>query len=558
MRFDSLVLSAVLKEIRGKALKKRVENIYQPFPHTIVISMVLSSDILISLEPNAERIHFTDRKYPNPPAPPSFCAQLRKYIRGSFLEEVEQIEFERIARFRFSRGAELIVEIMGRHSNIILVEGGEIKGALKLVDEKMSSKRQIFPGLPYQLPPTFTRKNPLNLSEEEMARDLVEGDLGKALMNLYQGMSPYLIEEILARAELSPKAFLPLSPDELMRLYNAWREIGDRVRREDFQPIILKKDGELIGYWALKTVQPYEFEERKSMSEAVEEFHILQERETRFKNLRDSLRKEIEEEMDKWRRIKENCERALEEWGDVERYYQWGSLILANLRLIRKGMESVTLENIFDEERKKVTIPLSKELNPQQNADKYFQLYRKGKKAVEELKERIRKAEEELKVLEERYEKVMRSESLEELEALREGEIVEVKEKEKEKPSLPSVRSSDGFLILYGKNARQNELLLNSSSPDDIWLHARGVKGAHIVIKREGKKEVPMRTIREAAQLAAYLSSARGAGIVPVDWTLRKYVRKPKKREKGFVIYTREKTLYVEPALIDETEGSER
>ncbi|MGC8844120.1 MAG: NFACT family protein, partial [bacterium] len=231
MRFDSLVLSAVLKEIRGKALKKRVENIYQPFPHTIVISMVLSSDILISLEPNAERIHFTDRKYPNPPAPPSFCAQLRKYIRGSFLEEVEQIEFERIARFRFSRGAELIVEIMGRHSNIILVEGGEIKGALKLVDEKMSSKRQIFPGLPYQLPPTFTRKNPLNLSEEEMARDLVEGDLGKALMNLYQGMSPYLIEEILARAELSPKAFLPLSPDELMWLYNAWREIGDRVRR---------------------------------------------------------------------------------------------------------------------------------------------------------------------------------------------------------------------------------------------------------------------------------------------------------------------------------------
>jgi Predicted RNA-binding protein homologous to eukaryotic snRNP len=158
--------------------------------------------------------------------------------------------------------------------------------------------------------------------------------------------------------------------------------------------------------------------------------------------------------------------------------------------------------------------------------------------------------------LEERYEKVMRSESLEELEALKEGK--ELEKEEKKKPVLPSVRSSDGFLIQYGKNARQNELLLKTSSPEDIWLHARGAKGAHIVIRREGKKEVPMRTIREAAQLAAYLSSARGAGVVPVDWTLRKYVRKPKKREKGFVIYTREKTIFVEPALIESEEKEEK
>lgn len=556
MKLDSLVLSAVLKEIRDSALGKRVDNIYQPSPYTLIFSMVLSSDILLSIEPNAERIHLTDRKYQNPPVPPSFCMQLRKYIRGSFLEDVEQVEWERIARLRFSRGIELVVEIMGRHSNIILLQDGEIKGAMKLVDEKMSSRRQILPGLPYQLPPTLTRKNPLSISREEMEADLrnSQGLLAKALQNLYQGMSPFLVAELLQRANLSPQTPLLLNQEDIKRLVLTWEELREMIKRGDFKPMLLKKDGELLGYWALPSVQGYEMEGKASMSEAIDEFHYLKEKEKRFATLRNSLKEETESAMEKWRRIKESCEKALEEWGDVERFYQMGSLILANLRFVRKGMESITVENFFDEERKKITIPLSKELNPQQNADRYFQLYRKGKKAVEELRERIREAEERLALLERRYEEIMRCQSEEELEALKEGEKVKKKE-EKGKPTLPSVRSSDGFLIQYGKNARQNELLLKTSSPDDIWLHARGVKGAHIVIRKEGKKEIPFRTIKEAAQLAAYLSSARGAGVVPVDWTLRKYLRKPKKREKGFVIYTREKTLMVEPAFIEESRG---
>lgn len=555
MRFDSLVLTAVLKEIRENALRKRVENIYQPSPNTIILSMVLSSDILLSIEPNGERINLTDRKFQNPPVPPSFCMQLRKYIRGGFLTDVEQIEWERIARFRFSQGAEIIVEIMGRHSNIILVQDGEIKGAMKLVDEKMSSKRQILPKLPYTLPPNLTRKNPLTISEEEMEADLGngEGELAKFLQNLYQGMSPFLISELLQMANLPPQVSLPLSDAERERLIVAWRELKERITRGDFQPVLLKRDGELVGYWALPTIQDYEMEERNSMSDVVDEFHYLKEKETKFLTLKESLKKEIEGAIEKWRKAKENCEKGLEEWGDVERFYQMGSLILANLRLVKKGAESITVENFFDDERRMITIPLSKELTPQQNADKYFQLYRKGKKAVEELRERLKEIEEQLQALQKRYDELMRCQSLEELEALKEGK--EIKREEK-KPTLPSVRSSDGFLIQYGKNARQNELLLKSSSPDDIWLHARGVKGAHVVIRREGKKEVPFRTIKEAAQLAAYLSSARGAGVVPVDWTLRKYVRKPRKKEKGFVIYTREKTLMVQPALIEEAGGS--
>ncbi len=557
MRFDSLVLTAVLKEIRESALRKRVENVYQPSPHTIILSMILSSDILLSIEPNSERIHLTDRKYPKPPVPPPFCMQLRKYIRGGFLIDVEQIEWERIARFRFSQGAELVMEIMGRHSNIILVVDGEIKGAIKLVDEKMSSKRQILPRLPYQLPPTLTRKNPLLVSEEEMEEDLrnVEGDLAKALQNLYQGMSPFLIQELLQRAGIPPQATLSLSEEGRRKLIFAWGGVRERIKRGEFNPILLREGGKLVGYWALPSLQGYEMEERESMSEAVDEFHFLRERETRFITLKESLKKGIESTIERWRKTKENCEKALEEWGEVERFYQMGSLILANLRRIHKGAESIVVENFFSDEREKMTIPLSKELTPQQNADRYFQLYRKGKKAVEELRERIREVEERLKVLERRYDELMKCQSLEELEALEEGK--EKEREEKGKPILPSVRSSDGFLIQYGKNARQNELLLKTSSPEDIWLHARGVKGAHVVIRREGKRDVPLNTIREAAQLAAYLSSGRGAGVVPVDWTLRKYVRKPKRREKGFVIYTREKTLIVQPALIEESPESQ-
>lgn len=552
MRFDSLVLTAVLEEIRKDALQKRVENIHQPLPQTIVLSMILASDILLSIEPNAERIHLTNRKYQNPPVPSSFCMQLRKYIRGSFLRDVEQVEWERIAKLRFSQGVELVIEIMGRHSNIILLEEGEIKGAMKLVDEKMSSKRQILPGLPYQLPPTLTRKNPLLIGEEEMREDLknARGALAKVLQNLYQGMSPFLIAELLQRAHLPAKAFLPLNEEEEKRLVIAWEELRETIKGKEFKPILIKREGKPLGYWALPTFQDYEIEERESMSKLIEEFHSLREKEEKLDALRESLREEINNAREKWRKTKESCEKALEEWGDVERFYQMGSLILANLRLARKGVDSITVENFFAEQRRNITIPLSKELNPQQNADRYFQLYRKGKKAVEELRERIKMAEEELNALDKRYEEVMRCQTPEELEALREGK--ETKKEEKGKPVLPNVRSSDGFLIQYGKNARQNELLLRSSSPDDIWLHTRGAKGAHVVIRREGKKEVPFRTIREAAQLAAYLSAARGARVVPVDWTLRKYVRKPRKSEKGFVTYTREKTLMVQPALIEE------
>ncbi|MBC7328215.1 NFACT family protein [bacterium] len=552
MKVDSLVLSAIIKDIKENCLNKRVDNIYQPFPHTILFSMVLSEDIILSIEPNNERIHLTDKKYQNPPSPPSFCSQLRKYIRGSFLKDVEQIEWERIAILHFPQNVQLVVEIMGRHSNIILVKDGEIKGALKLIDETKSSKRRVLPGLPYQLPPTMGRKNPLTIGADEMLNDLLnsEGQLSKILQNLYQGMSPFLINELLLRAELPLDASSPFGEKELSRLVACWEEFKEKIKSGDFKPVLLKKEGKLVGYWAFPTIQDYEIEERKNMSEAIDEFHYLKLQETTLLTMKEQLKEELRGQIEKWQKVKENCEKALKEWGNVERYYEMGSLILANLRLVRKGMESITLENFFDDQRRKITIPLSKELNPQQNADKYFQLYRKGKKAVEELNARIKKAEEELKTLTERYEMVEKCQSIEELEAIREGKEIK-KERAKKEPSLPTVRSSDGFIIQYGKNARQNELLLKSSSPDDIWLHARGVKGAHIVIKREGKKEVPFRTIKEAAQLAAYLSSARGSSVVPVDWTLRKYVRKPKKSEKGFVIYSREKTLMVEPAPIE-------
>lgn len=558
MKFDSLVLSAVIKEIREKALNKRVDNIYQPFPFTIVLSMVLSSDILLSIEPNDERLHLTDRKFQNPQVPPSFCMQLRKYIRGGFLTDVEQIEWERIARFRFSQGAEIIVELMGKHSNIILVAMGEIKGAIKLVDEKISTRRQVLPKLPYQLPPTLTKKNPLLISKEEMEEDLKrgEGKLTKFLQTTYQGMSPFLISELIQIANISPQTSLPLAGEQRRKLVLAWAGLKEKINRNNFKPVLLKREGKLLGYWALPTIQGYELEGRRSMSEAIDEFHYLKEKETNFISLKESMKEEIERALEKQRKAKENCEKALEEWGDVERFYQMGSLILANLRLARKGEESLTVENLFDEEHRKITIPLSRELSPQQNADKYFQLYRKGKKAVEKIKERLKGVEEQIKILEMRYDELMRCKSLEELEALKEGK--ETKKEEKVKPILPTVRSSDGFLIQYGKNARQNELLLESSSGEDIWLHARGAKGAHVVIRREGKKQVPFRTIREAAQLAAYLSSARGAKVVPVDWTLRKYVRKPKKKEKGFVIYTREKTLMVQPAPMEEIKGEQQ
>ncbi len=546
MRFDSLVISAVVREINDKAKEIRVDNIYQPQPYLLIISLQRGRDILLSAHPQNARIHLLARKYPNPIVPPSFCMQLRKYIRGSFLLSAEQVGWERIVKLHFSSHYSLVIEIMGKHSNVILLDEGEnILGALRLVDETMSTKRHIIPKLPYRLPPTMKEKNPLLLSPKEWKEELMKGEgrLGEFLLHRFQGMSPFLVEEIAFRAYLPLDKALPLGEEEVERFLSVWGEIEEIVKEGKFQPGFILQEGRRVGFWAIPPSRGYEFQRGEDMSDVVEEFFARKEEEEEFLAKKKQMEDELRKEITRWEKIKEDCQQAMEEWKSAERYYEWGSLILMNLGRIRKGAESVRVKNIFKPDEREETIPLQKDLSPQQNAERYFALYRKGKSTVQQLEERIKETEEKLRELREKLEKVEQASSLEELE----GERKEERERKRKEPQLPRVISSDGWVIEYGRNARQNELLFKSSAPEDIWLHARGAKGAHVVIRRQGKKEVPPNTLKEAAQIAAYLSSQRGANIVPVDWTLRKYVRKPRKSPQGFVTYTNEKTLFVKP-----------
>ncbi|PRR70151.1 Rqc2 family fibronectin-binding protein [Neomoorella humiferrea] len=582
MACDGLFLAAVREELR-ESVGSRVDRIFQPEKETIIIHLRRGREtrklLLCSLADQA-RVHFTTASFTNPASPPLFCMVLRKHLEGGILEAVEQPNLERILSFRFQTTDELgrpttrllIIEVMGKHANIILLDpSNTIIDAARRYTHAVSRYREVLPGRPYIPPPPQVKADPRNLEMDAFIRLMWENSwdipLERLLVEKIAGVGPQTAREIICRAGLPAETTLEGCGEyELTRLYRAVQEIAAAVCPQGWRPVvIMEREGETLAFAAFELFQ-FEGLSRQFMatpSAACDFFYQVRRERQLLEATRRSLEHVIDRELKRCYK-KEGLQAAsVAEAADAEKFRLAGELITANIYRLEKGQISFTTPNFYDPHGAEITIELDPSLTPAENAQRYFHRYNKARNAARLAKEQLEQTRTEIAYLESVAQALEMATNFDDLaeirrELRRAGYITEEKEKDKPgkksekkeaaRPSTPmEFTSPDGFKILVGRNNRQNDwLTLKLAGPDDIWLHAKDIPGSHVVI-RTGGREVPAATLEMAARLAARYSRAGGSSRVPVDYTLVKNVRKPPGAKPGMVIYDHQRTVYVAP-----------
>lgn len=576
MALDGAFLACLRQELLEQLPEARVDKIHQPGKEELVLQLRHrggSDRLYISAKANSPRLHITTVNLDNPPSPPMFCMLLRKRLGGGRLMDIRQDGWERALYLDFDCLNELgdvvrltlAVEIMGRHSNIILVdEKGLVVDAIKRVDMNMSSIRPVLPGLPYSPPPRTTQKLDLSQVEpEEVVRAVAKAkpnSLDKALLDTLHGLSPLICRELayqtlrgadLMNTELSEEQWNRLA-FYLRRVKNAVLTGENRVpysltdlngRPMDFSFIPITQ----YGLSALGR-------EAESFSALLDAFFAERDAVDRLKQRSQDLLKLLTNATDRIQRKLAHQRQELANSTEREQWRLYGDLITANLHAISRGAESAELINYYDPDCATVRVPLDPALTPAQNAQKYYKLYRKAQTAEEILTRQIAAGEEELKYLDSVFDALSRAKTYGEVEELRQ-ELAEAgylrPQQKRQKPPAPSgpmtFISDDGFTIYVGRNNLQNDrLTLKTAKGSDIWLHTKNIPGAHTVIITNGVQP-PDRTLEQAAILAATYSKAANSSQVPVDYTYVRHVRKPAGAKPGMVIYDHHKTAYVTP-----------
>lgn len=578
MALDGITVAALTEEINLRLTNLRIDKIYQPEHDEIHLTFRgpgESHRLLLTANPNVVRACFTGQAKSNPAVPPMFCMLLRKHLQGGRFTGAHQPGFERIIQIGIESYNELgdltqkqlIIEMMGRHSNIILA-GPDMRviDAIKHVDFSVSSVRQVLPGLPYEQPPSQAKKNPLSLGIGDFMDDLSAAQEGtksdRFFVDAYTGVSPIIGREISFRA--LGDTCLPIGGLDYaarLDLATAAFRLFEQVAQKTFGPCIIEdsQTGKPIDFAALPIAQygggaqVHSFE---SMSDTVENFYYERDRRERMAHRSASLARLLSNNI-------ERCAKKIilqrKELGDTknrDKYKRYGDLLTANLYRLEPGMKRVEVEDYFDLEATPVSIPLDETLTPAQNAQRYYTKYNKAKTAETEITHQLALATEELDYLESVEEALSLATSETELEELRaelteQGYIRRSQDGKKKKQALSqplAFTTSDGFRVLVGRNNKQNEqLTLKTARNNDLWFHTKGFHGSHAILKYEYEKSFPNRSVEEAAMLAAYFSKARSAANVPVDYTEVRNVRKPAGARPGMVIYERYQTAYVTP-----------
>lgn len=574
MALDGAFLRHLKKEITDRALGARVDKIYQPNKEELVFLLRTRQEafkLLLSARANSPRIHFTQYAPENPKVPPMFCMLLRKRLSGAKLVEVRQPGLERLLYLDFDAANELgdkvrlslVIEIMGKYSNIILVDGqGKIVDALKRVDEEMSSQRLVQPGLAYELPPAQNKPCMLECQPEEIVEAIVHQpknqSLNKGILNALQGLSPVVCREIEHQVGRGQELFTrDLTQEQRERLRFFLERLFTTVRDTAGEPYMVTKiKGKpmefsflnIVQYGTLASVSRWE-----DFSSLLDEFYEERDRQDRMRVKAQDLLRLLANASERLSR-KINLQRGeLARSEDREHLRVCGDLINANLYRIERGSAFADLENFYDENRL-MRVKLDPALNATQNAQKYYKEYRKAKTAQQVLGEQIAQAEQELLYVDSVFDCLSRAQSESELNEIRqelreEGYLKAVRDKRKPPAPLAPLEfvSSEGFRILVGRNNRQNDkLTLKQANNNDIWLHTKNIPGSHTIIVTGGRQPGDA-TLKEAAMLAAYHSRAKDSSQVPVDYTQVRYVSKPQGAKPGMVIYVHYQTLFVTP-----------
>lgn len=570
--FDSVALAAVIAELNTLG-ECRIDKVGQPSSYELYLQLRAGGrnlKLYLNVRDQWARMHLTDRALANVPVPTAFTMLLRKHLEGSRLLRVEQPGLERVARLVIAGRDELgdpferilVVELIGKYANMFLIASAagaiesrqeQVMGCLRIVTEEMSQVRQLAPGLPYAGPPVMAGKVPF---PEATKADFLaalgqDGKVVDRLSGRIGGLSKVALTQLVVGAGLAADARTE-ELEGLDRLLSTLAIAQKRLKEGLFHPRRESGPGWDYNVWWLGAGAPPEGPGASALMDTyygrLEARFILDDR-------RRVLRNEVNELLRKQRDRLGAWEQTLEKAEGADRHREMGDLITANMWQIQPGMSHVEVTDFYHEEQPTVTLVLDPLLTPSENAQRYFRRYQKardGRQAVEGL---LTTGREELAYLEavataieqatELKDLAEIEEELNELNGKRSKPAKGVRRGQQEPPPKPLVfTSSDGVPILVGKNNKQNEYLtFKVARNHDVWLHTQNIPGSHVVVQAEG--DVPEATLHEAAMLAAYFSQARDSNQVPVIYTRKKFVKKPRGAKPGMVIYEQEKTLFV-------------
>lgn len=549
MALDGIFLHHLKNEISAFAIGARVEKIHQPSKEELVFSLRSregAKKLLLSARADSARVHFTEFPPENPAKPPMLCMLLRKHLVSARITEITQDGLERILTIGLDSANELgdpvhfslIVEIMGRYSNVILVdENGIIVDALKRVDEEKSQVRIILPGEKYTAPPAQSKLNILTDNEVVIESQLKSSRKtpSKAFQDVVMGVSPIVCREYENGAPLSLIKQYAENPKPVV-------VVTDKPFDFAFMPI--------SQYGNLAVLKEFE-----SPSALLDYFFYEKVRIDRIRQRSAELFKTLQNLQERAVRKAANREKELEDCRDKEIYRIFGDLIISNQYALKKGAPYYDLENYYDE-NKMVRIPADVTLNPAQNAQKYYKEYRKKQIAETKLTDFINQARQEAEYLESVIDSLSRAETDSEISAIRTelsetGFLKRKSFKSKNEKALKPMEfeSTEGFKILVGRNNVMNDkLTLKTAKNYDLWFHVKDTAGSHVIVINDGR-EFTDKLIREAALLASYNSKAGTSSNVPVDYTIIKNVKKPAGAKPGMVIYDDYKTEFVTPNM---------
>lgn len=570
MPLDAITLRALIEELRPQLLNLRIDKVQQPARDQVILLLRGNKRLLLNAGTNAPRLQLTELLRDNPAEPPMFCMLLRKHLVGARVADITQPGLERLVRIELDVTDDfgqpghrtLVLEAMGRRSNLILLDGeGRIIDCMRRVDVEMSAQRQVLPGLFYEQPASTGRLPLLEETEagfdEHLADVPQETQLDRFLLDTYFGISPLMARELAFRVcgETDGRV---CQLDEAGRVYfkNVFFSFISTIKENNFTATLLKRNGELFDFAALPIHQygaAVESETFGSFSELLDHFYEAKEKQERVRQRGADLIRTATNARDRGRRklaIQEKDYAATQE-RDALRLK--GDLITANLYRMERGQSRLVCENYYDEQQAEITIPLDPLLTPQQNAAKYYKRYTKAKTAEKYLREQMALARRDLAYLESVLQEIEQAETEQDFTDIRNelkdaGFIRKQGKKLPQRPSKPrEFRTTDGLRVLVGRNNRQNDkLTLKDADYRDLWFHVQKLHGSHVILCTGGREPTD-RDVTEAAILAAFYSQAQGGANVPVDCTQVKNVKKPAGGRPGMVIYTTYRTVNVTP-----------
>ena len=570
MALDGIFLSKVKNELKEKAVGLRVDKVNQPTRDEVILNLRgkgCSYKLLLCVRADSPRLHFTSHNIDNPPVPPMFCMLLRKHLTGAMIKDVRQHETDRIIFIDFDATNEIgdrveltiVMEIMGKYSNMILVSGEKIIDSMKRVDFTTSSVRQILPGLMYALPPQQDKLS-IETADIDSILDRVltfrEKSLSSALLNTIQGISPVVAREIAHKTAFDDIQVSYIDNQQIDILKAVLTEFAESIgsgtvymlaenggKPKDMSVIDVKQYGDMLS------VNEYD-----SAAELLDDFYFERDRINRINHRGHELIKLLNNLVERTSRKLAVQREELKRCEDKETLKLYGELILANLYRLSKGVTHYDVENYYNN-CEVIQIPCNPALSPTENQKKYYKDYRKAQTAEKMLANLIEDGENEIVYLESVLDELSRADTDSEISAIRlelqnGGYIKNLKGKKQKPPKeLPPIEfmSSDGFKILVGRNNIQNDKLsLKTAMKNDMWLHTQKIPGSHVIIVGDGK-EVSDESIEEAAVIAAYYSKAKDSSLVPVDYTRVKALKKPNGAKAGMVIYHEYWTIITNP-----------